>query len=81
MQQKESIKQETINAKLDYMDVINMIRGTYPPYKLMDELTKLGFGSYCSGFHDKWYWTYASSEAWRKLTLTQLFSLYLILKK
>lgn len=71
---------ETINVTLDHEDIVNMIRGIYPPYTQLDELINLKLGTYTGGFADKWEWSSTSSEVWKTFSITQLYALYLILK-
>ena len=45
-----------INFQLNRTDIENLLRGTTPPYEMMEELTKDKLGYYCGGFNDRWVW-------------------------
>lgn len=41
---------------LEREDIINMIRGTSPSYKMMSDPLVNKLGDYTGGFHDRWDW-------------------------
>ena len=45
-----------MEAKLDKLDLVKMLKGTCPPYEFMDELSKNDMGEFTGGFSDKWSW-------------------------
>lgn len=64
-----------MQVDIDRIDIINMIRGTYPSYELIDKYTKLGLGYY-NGAYDVWRWDGVSSKSWDKFPDHYLMKLY-----
>jgi len=66
-----------IEILLDRTDVINMIRGTSPPYEAMNLLEYMALGSYSGGFNDSWSW---NSSFPKEITLENLYFIYTKIK-
>lgn len=43
-------------TEIDKIDIVNMLKGTAPPYELIEELEKSGVGNFTGGFSDGWRW-------------------------
>ena len=68
---------------LTHADLCRLVCGTPGPYyPLMEEVTKLGLGSYTGGHLDGWRWhqyadsPYARNEGWARLSEERLWDLY-----
>jgi hypothetical protein len=70
-----------ITVTLSRKEFINLIRGTNPSYEIMNNPLVDAHGSYRGGFHDDWFWDYASSEKWDTLSDEGLVKLYNLVKK
>ena len=46
-----------MTVELDRKDIISLLRGTTPPYSVMNKIPK-ELGSYIGGFVDSWHWNY-----------------------
>ena len=46
-----------MKVELDRKGIISLLRGTTPPYSVMNKIPK-ELGSYTGGFVDKWNWNY-----------------------
>lgn len=64
-----------MKVDIDKIDIINMIRGTRPGCKLIDEYVKLGLGYY-HGAYNEWRWDEVSSTSWDRLSYIYLMKLY-----
>lgn len=66
-----------MNVELDRKGIISLLRGTTPPYSVMDKIPK-ELGSYVGGFVDSWQWNYIGENV--PYSDEYLFNLYLICK-
>lgn len=64
-----------MKVDIDRIDIINMIRGTYPNCELIDKYTKLGLGYY-HGAYNAWRWDEITSTSWDKFPEIYLMKLY-----
>lgn len=62
--------------ELDRDDIKALLKGTTPPYVMMDGLTELDLGYYTGGFSDKWTWTLDDTN----VSNNELLCLYLEIK-
>ena len=65
---------------IDGIDIINMIRGTWPGCELIDKCTKLELGYY-HGAYNEWRWDEVSSKIWDRFPNVYLMDLYKELKE
>lgn len=64
-----------MKVDIDRIDIINMIRGTYPNYELIDKYTELGLGYY-HGAYNAWRWDEITSTSWDRFPEIYLMKLY-----
>ena len=71
------MKNKVIKAELSHEDIVNIIRGCNMPYKLMQQFSKLGLGSYTGGLVDEWKWQGSDlGSIWEKYTSDELWKIY-----
>jgi hypothetical protein len=66
-----------MKVELDRKDIISLLRGTTPPYSVMNKIPKK-LGSYIGGFVDSWRWNYIDENV--SYSDEYLFNLYLMCK-
>lgn len=64
-------------VELDRKDIICLLRGTTPPYSVMNKIPK-ELGSYIGGFVDRWQWNYIDENV--PYNDEYLLNLYLMCK-
>lgn len=69
-----------ITVELGKKDLISLVRGTYPSYEQIDELVRLGLGTYTGGFADRWDWSSKGSSCWDEFSEEGLYNIYLSLR-
>ncbi len=71
------MENKVIKAELSHEDIVNIIKGCNMPYKLMQQFSKLGLGSYTGGLVDEWKWQGSGlGSIWEKYTLDELWKIY-----
>jgi len=64
-----------MKVELDRDDLVNLVKGVYPSYEIMDiEVIKMN-GRYVGGFHDKWVW---NEKFDNHLTEIDLWDMYIL---
>lgn len=66
-----------MNVELDRKGIISLLRGTTPPYSVMNKIPK-ELGYYIGGFVDRWHWNDISENV--SYSDECLFNLYLMCK-
>ena len=66
-----------MKIELDRKGIISLLRGTTPPYSIMNKIPK-ELGSYIGGFADCWHWNDISENV--SYSDEYLFNLYLMCK-
>ena len=74
------MKTETLQVELDRFEILRLIKGIWPSYGLIDELTNQGFGKYIGGFAERWEWN-NNDNFWKKYSIEQLFDIYKNIKQ
>lgn len=69
-----------MKVDIDGIDIINMIRGTWPSCELIDKCTKLELGYY-HGAYNEWRWDEVSSKIWDRFPNVYLMDLHKELKE
>jgi hypothetical protein len=64
-----------MTVELDRKGIICLLRGTTPPYSVMNKIPK-ELGSYIGGFVDSWHWNYIDENI--SYSDEYLFNLYLM---
>lgn len=59
---------------LDKEDLVNLVKGTYCPYELMEEFSKKGYGYYTGGFVDDWFWNSSKLKELDEDTLIKIYN-------
>ena len=63
--------------EMSHKDIVNMLRGTYPGYDIVDRIISMGLGCYVGGQGDHFEWHYATDSRWGKYSIEALYYLYL----
>jgi hypothetical protein len=71
---------EIITVELDRYEILSLIKGIYPSYSLINELTDQGFGKYIGGFVERWEWN-ENDSFWEKYSIEHLFDIYKNIKR
>lgn len=58
---------------LDREDLVALVKGTSPNYKVMDDPIIKRAGRYIGGFHDKWEWNLSASDDYNEEELWHMY--------
>lgn len=75
----KEMKESNMTLELKRKDIIHLLRGTEPPYEVMEEIPNC-LGYYCGGFKDEWVWDIDSryeDEDTKQYSDEYLYNLYL----
>lgn len=70
-----------VNVQLEKCDIINLIRGIDPNYKIVQISINMNLGKLSGGFSDEFRWKSSTSECWEVGTAEELYGLYLKFKE
>ena len=79
MRNKERVRkgEPLPTLEMSHKDIVNMLRGTYPSYDIMDRIISMGLGCYVGCQGDHFEWNYATDSRWGKYSIEKLYYLYL----
>lgn len=78
---KEESNRVRTTIQLEKCDIINLIRGIDPNYKVMQTALYMGLGKFSGGFSEEFRWESSTNKCWEVGTAEELYNLYLKFKE